>query len=98
MTTRSIFFVRHQAAGVLHDFPFEQAPSGGQVAAIARALETLHGDAHPKTGEPYWLRVVEVPLLGPEDVAAPAGARGGVGSGELEQLRGDGAGEIRNPK
>lgn len=62
-----VFFVRHQAAGFLTDFPFAQAPTPKQFAALAAYCEVRHGTKHPKTGEAYWLGVVEVVLLGKDD-------------------------------
>lgn len=64
----TIYFVRHQAAGVLHQFPFAQSPTPAQVDALGKLCFQAHGAAHPKSKEPYWLTVVEVPTLGAGDV------------------------------
>ena len=58
-----IYFLRHQAAGLLAEYPFAEPPTEEQVNLFARVLRARHGDAHPKTREPYWLRVVTVDLL-----------------------------------
>lgn len=63
-----IYFVRHQAGGVLWETPFAESPSEGQIAAIKKLAAQSHGAAHPKTDEPYWLTVCEVDVLGSGDV------------------------------
>lgn len=68
MSTK-IYFVRHQAAGTLHDLPFSYPPSESQLAAIERRCFQRHGASHPKTpDEPYWLKVEAVDVLGANDV------------------------------
>jgi hypothetical protein len=64
----SVFYVRHQAAGVMHEFPFRSPPTEEQQAAIARLCFQRCGGTHPKTNEPYWVRIVEIPLLSAADV------------------------------
>ena len=65
----SIFFLRHQAGNVLHEYPFASPPTDEQKEALERLCIQRHGVSHAKTpGEPYWMRVVEVPLLGDDDV------------------------------
>jgi len=95
-----IFFVRHQAHGVVHQFPFAQHPTQEQVDAVKRYCFQLHGFGHPKTPEePYWVRVVETPVLGdelpevPERVLAPAGEQG-VGRAATGELSVSGVGTI----
>lgn len=63
-----IYLVRHQAAGFLHEFPFASAPTESQMAALAKLTFQRHGATHPKTKEPYWLRVDEFDVLGASDV------------------------------
>ena len=54
-----IYFIRHQAGGVIHDAPFESPPTPAQCAAVlARVPEFRENDRHPKTGEPYWVKVI----------------------------------------
>jgi hypothetical protein len=79
-----IFFVRHQAHGIVHEFPFSSHPTQNQVEAVARFCFQSHGFGHAKTPEkPYWTRVVEVDVLGPDElpkvserVLAPVGENG----------------------
>lgn len=63
----SVYMLRHQAGGVLSQFVFERPPTGEQMLSAAFYFEQLHGSTHPKTKEPYWLRVVEVPVLQADD-------------------------------
>jgi hypothetical protein len=64
-----LYFVRHQAHGVVTEFPFSEHPSQNQVAAVAKHCFGIHGFGHKKTPtEPYWTRVVEVEMLGPGDM------------------------------
>jgi hypothetical protein len=62
-----IYFVRHQAEGVVTQFPFSAPPSEEQVAAVSRFCFQSWGPTHPK-GDPYWTRVVEFDVLGPSEV------------------------------
>lgn len=62
-----IYMVRHQAHGLLWQFPFESSPTNEQQAVLADYCARLHGENHPKTGEAYWSSVAEIELLGPED-------------------------------
>ena len=61
-----VFFVRHQAAGVMHEFPFADHPSNAQLVAVLKIAEQRHGASHPKTKEAYWARVVDLDLIGDE--------------------------------
>ncbi len=60
------YFVRHQAAGVAHQFAFLLPPTETQVAQVVAYCRSIgHTVGHAKTpSEPYWTRIVEVPLLG----------------------------------
>jgi hypothetical protein len=60
---QAVYMVRHQAAGILTSHVFKAWPSEAQVAALVAECERLHGKAHPKTGDAYWVNTVEVPLL-----------------------------------
>jgi hypothetical protein len=63
-----IYLARHQAHGVVHEFPFSQAPTESQMAKVWSFCFGIHGASHPKTpSEPYWITVVEREVLGPED-------------------------------
>lgn len=63
-----IYFVRHQAAGVISKYPFSEPPTDAQVDAVMRECFQSFGAVHPKDQEPYWVRVYEVDVLGPDDV------------------------------
>jgi hypothetical protein len=64
-----IYLVRHQAQNVVHQFPFAQPPTPEQLAAVSRFCFQSWGRSHEKTpDEPYWVKVIEVDLLGPNDV------------------------------
>jgi hypothetical protein len=63
-----IYFVRHQAAGVLTDYPFASSPTDKQLEALSRLCFQRHGATHPKGDSAYWTRVVELDVLGPNDI------------------------------
>lgn len=64
-----VYFVRHQAAGILFELPFAQSPTDEQLAACAARCFRVHGFGHPKTPtEPYWVRVEEFDVLGPDAI------------------------------
>lgn len=96
-----VYFVRHQAAGVVWKFPFSEHPTETQVAAVAKDCFHDHGFGHSKTpDEPYWTTVVEVDVLGAEDaptvrerslsvVSAP-----GVAAADAPQLAVSGSGTV----
>lgn len=67
-----IYFLRHQAGGVITKYPFAQQPTKPQVEAVARECFQTFGGKHPKTDEEYWLRVEERDVIGPDDeIAVP---------------------------
>lgn len=95
-----IYFVRHQAHGIVHEYPFAQHPTQNQIDAVRRYCFQAHGFGHAKTpDEPYWMKVVEVEVLGdeipdvPERVLGPAG-EDGVGRAEGPKVFVSGAGTI----
>jgi len=57
-----IFFLRHQAGGVLWEYPFASDPTPGQVAPIETLMSLRFGTVSKK-GDTYWLRVVEVEVV-----------------------------------
>jgi len=90
-----IFIVRHQAAGLVHEFPFAESPSKEQIDAVASFCARSHGEVHGKTGESYWVRVEERELLSATDlpsVPSPGGVSTGnaAASGEFT-VSGEGA-------
>jgi hypothetical protein len=96
-----IYFVRHQAHGVVHEFPFTEPPTQNQVAAVAKFCFQSHGFGHPKTpDQPYWTKVIERDVLGadempdvPERVLGPAG-EAGVAVAEAGKVVVSGAGTV----
>lgn len=96
-----IYFVRHQAHGIVHEFPFAEHPTQNQVADVVRFCFQSHGFGHPKTpDQPYWTMVVERDVLGPNDkpdvperVLAPAGEKG-VGRTEAGSITVGGTGTV----
>jgi hypothetical protein len=59
-----VYFVRHQAAGIVTKYPFAQEPTEAQVAAIVRECFQSFGGSHQKTPDvPYWVRVESFDLL-----------------------------------
>ncbi len=63
-----VYFVRHQAAGFITEFPFAQEPTEAQIAAVAKKCFQSFGAEHPKSGEPYWVKAFAFDVLGPNDV------------------------------
>ncbi len=60
MAVVKLFYIRHQAAGILTDVAYIGTPPSQADLDAARAkLSAVHGDTHKKTGEPYWLTVQE---------------------------------------
>lgn len=93
-----IYFLRHQAAGVLWEHPFSGPPTDIQRAAVAANLRMRFGDRLPRTGEPYWLVVVPVETLGPFDVPAfePPSPTIPGSSAELSVFKAGGSGSVTN--
>ncbi len=58
-----IYFVRHQAAGVVWEYPFEREPSAEQVAAVDALCAQRYGAVHPKTSERYRVMAVAVGVV-----------------------------------
>ena len=100
-----IYFLRHQAAGLISKYPFSDVPTDVQIDAVKRECFQLLGPSHPKTGEPYWLKVVEQDVLGPGDVPdVPERALSSVspgvratGGGDPEEFTVQGVGTVTNP-
>lgn len=63
-----LYFVRHQAAGVVYDYPFLQPPSEKQIAAVCRRCFQSYGAEHPATGQAFWTKVYEVDALGTDEI------------------------------
>jgi hypothetical protein len=96
---KTIHYVRHQAAGILTDFPFASAPTDKQIAALAKLCFQRHGEKHPKTREAYWLKVEEVPLLGASDVpSVPERSLSVASEAGAPEFVVEGFGHVENPK
>lgn len=68
-----VYFVRHQAHGVVYDYPFSASPTDDQKSLVSKRMFQLHGAEHPKLDadgkkKPYWTSVLEVEVLGPTDL------------------------------
>ncbi len=60
MVLKKVYFIRHQAAGILTDVVFIGAPPSQEALDLAaKKLAAVHGTTHPKSKEPYWLTVQE---------------------------------------
>lgn len=93
-----VYFVRHQAAGILTDFPFSAPPSDKQLEAIARLCFQRHGATHPKGDAAYWTRVVELEMLGPNEVPeVPERDLTVANSAEVGQAKVEAKGEVTPP-
>jgi hypothetical protein len=94
----SIFLVRHQAGNVIHEYPFAQRPSEQQLAAVKKLCLQRHGFSHAKTPqEPYWVKVVEVELLGPNQVPDVPDVGSSVTSSALVgELKVEAKGEVKS--
>ncbi|HEU4544332.1 MAG TPA: hypothetical protein VFR23_24590 [Jiangellaceae bacterium] len=96
---KTIHYVRHQAAGILTDFPFESAPSQAQMAALQKLCFQRHGAKHPKTAEPYWLKAVEVKVLGAGDVpTVPDRSLSVANEAAVPKVEVTAVGHVENPK
>lgn len=95
-----LYFVRHQAEGVVWRYPFLTPPTDAQKQAVFALCTASHGVAHPKTREAYWVQVVEVPALNegemPPEPSAPEPP--GVSRIGLEEYELSGVGHVENPE
>lgn len=75
---KTIFFLRHQAGGILAEWPFLSPPTEAQRKPIEDLMTRRYGSQHPKTKEPYWTKVESVSVIVGEipRVEAPAGPSG----------------------
>ena len=94
----TIYFVRHQAAGVLHEYPFAAKPTQAQIDALGKLCFQSHGEAHPKTDEPYWLTVVETNVLGSEIPEVPERSLSTVSSAGTERYEVSAQGHVSTSK
>lgn len=95
-----VFFIRHQAAGLITKYAFANYPTQTQIDAVSRECFQQFGAAHPKTGETYFLQVVESVLLSSDaaiDVPERALNTVTTGSTMAGDLGASGFGHVRNP-
>lgn len=87
-----IYFVRHQAGGVMHEYPFASEPTTAQKDAVVKLCTQRFGLSHPKTKEPYWARVEDVELLadGVPEIPEQGGETANVAGLGLMQVSGRG--------
>lgn len=93
-----IYFLRHQADGVLHSFPFAKPPTEAQIAAVKKLCDRRHGNVHPKLKEPYWMIVEEVDVLGAEVPEVPEPGQVTASDAALQPMTVSGVGHVENPK
>lgn len=89
-----VYYVRHQAAGVVHERPFVLPPTAEQLAPVLALCAERHGTKHPKTGAAWWAKVVEVDTDAPDEPRTVACAHGG--SAEAVDARASGPCPIRS--
>ena len=96
-----VYFFRHQAAGVLYDFPFAEQPSDSQLEALARRCAAVHGACHPKSPDvPYWTRIEERDVVAAADAIAPPGpsAGGVLSAAGMGEFIVSGTGTVKPPR
>ncbi len=96
-----VYFARHQAHGVVHEYPFSSPPSEAQVAKVWSYCFGIHGASHAKTpSEPYWITVVERDVLGSDDlpVFEAPGLRVASSLASAEEITVSGTGTVTPPK
>ncbi len=92
-----IYLVQHQAHGVVGAFPFAEPPTEAQLERVWTYCFGIHGASHQKTpSEPYWQQVLEVELLGPEDMPAfePPGPKAVASEASVGQFQVAGVGTV----
>ena len=53
-----VFYIRHQAAGTVYTDPFGDTPTAAECAAVLARCEDRYGKTAPKTGKPFWAKIV----------------------------------------
>ncbi len=93
-----IYFVRHQAAGVLWQFPFSAPLTDAQLVAVGELCFQAHGDTHPKTGERYWINGIAVEVLSPSDVPeVPERSLSVANEAGMPEIKVEATGHVENP-
>lgn len=98
-----IYFYRHQAGGLLSQYPLSAPPSEDDLAALRQLMRVRHGTHHPKTKTLYWEKIVELEcidrgqlskLLKEQATAAEAGAKAGAAEASLQSVSVSGTGTV----
>lgn len=108
MSLKRCYFIRHQAGGVLTDKVFLVPPTAQDLEEAQAACAKLHGAVFAKTGEPWWVKVVESTVevpdgftafeeLPPPPPAAEPNGLGADGAAALPRLAVTGTGVVTNP-
>jgi len=95
-----IYLFRHQAAGFCAEWLFSSPPTEKQTLAVLSHLVSRHGAKHPKTNEPYWLKVVEAEVYEATDTVASYEAPGDtvrLSGADIIEIKASGVGRIDNP-
>lgn len=92
---KTAYGIRHQAAGLLPVF-FADRPTDAQLSRVNAACERRHGPGHPKTKEPWFLKVIEIPLLSTGDDPVPEKAPAPE-TEELQAFEASGEGKVTPP-
>jgi hypothetical protein len=94
-----IYMLRHQAGGFIPEFIFAAPPTDQQFGAVKRLCEIRYGTHHGKTKEEHWLRIIEIPVRGPEDLPMPKPPGDSVkNTAGLPPPGVTAVGHVRNPK
>jgi len=94
-----VYFVRHQAAGILTDYPFSAPPTDRQMSTLSRLCFQRHGATHPKGDQAYWTRIVELEMLGPDaELDVPERELGTVNAAGAKEFGVSGVGTVTPPK
>ena len=98
-----VYYLRHQAGGILTDYPFSKPPTGEQTKAISALMAATHGTKNKKDGADYWMIVVEKTVLEPNDIPAVTlptadSAKGSSASVEMGRVEVTATGTVTNPK
>lgn len=97
----TIYLIRHQSVGFVHEFPFAAPPTEAQVSAVLRiCAQRLSAKEHAKTGE-YWHKVVPVDVLDADDLPEVRPVAMGLSvanQASAEEFSVSGKAHVSNPK
>lgn len=89
-----IYYLRHQAAGVISESPFTSPPTPEQLAPLIEKIrkkferpdEGDDGTKHPKTKKPYLMKIIEVDTDKPGEDPVTVGGVNGESAAEIDAL------------